>query len=125
MGLRGHTTLWAWVLGTVLVVGVGGFLLGRQGRSDAFVTGPGIAVDTASGGTAYIGADEPLKRAPYGFAYSLPANVTWADTSGEVHDGGRPPCLAYGHGVRVRNMEAVQFPLPGGGYTGTILWVQC
>jgi hypothetical protein len=117
--------LLAWVAVVVIAVGVGGYLIGHHGSATVTVIGPGIA-DAGSGtGTAYIGADEPLKSSPFGFAYSLPPDVIWSDSSGGLHEGARPPCLPLAKGVRVKNIEAVQFAIPRGGVTGTVVWVQC
>jgi hypothetical protein len=29
------------------------------------------------------------------------------------------------HGQRIERMEAVRYPLDGGGYSGKVLWIQC
>ncbi len=123
----------AWWVATaaalLLLVGEAGFLVGRDdGRhsgSDVFRVSPGIADASPGGGTAYVDPGEPLNHQPYGFAYELPANVTWVDDNGNTHQGGEPPCLPYYHAVRVREIGAVQFSAGGGATTGTVLWVRC
>ena len=116
----------AWIAVTV-AVGVIAYLIGvsHSGSSTVTVVGPGIADASQSGGTAYVGAGEPLNEQPDGFAYSIPPGVEWSDSSGGLHEGGEPPCLPFAKAVRVKNIEAVQFTVPGGATTGTVLWVQC
>jgi hypothetical protein len=115
--------LLAWLAVVVLAAGVGGYLIGHHGS--ATVTGPGIADESSGTGTAYVGADEALNKVPSGFAYALPEDVTWSDPSGGLHQGGRPSCLPLAKAVRVKDIEAVQFAVPGGVTTGTVVWVQC
>ena len=122
-------TVLAWIAVTI-AVGVLAYLIGvnHSGSSTVTVTGPGIAdsFGDGSGGTAYVGADEPLNKQPYGFAYSIAAkDLTWSDSSGTLHFGGPPPCLPFGKAVRVKDMEAVQVTIPQGTTTGTVVWVQC
>jgi hypothetical protein len=117
--------LLAWLAVVVLAAGVGGYLIGHHSSARVTVTGPGIADASSGTGTAYVGADEALNTPPSGFAYSLPEDVNWSDSSGGLHQGGRPPCLPLAKAVRVKNIEAVQFAVPGGVTTGTVVWVQC
>jgi hypothetical protein len=115
----------AWVALTA-AVGVVAYLVGHSGGSSTItVTGPGIADLGQSGGTAYVGAGERLNRQPYGFAYSIPTDVSWSDASGSLHDGGRPSCMPVGKAEHIKNIEAVQFTIPDGTTTGTVLWIQC
>lgn len=117
--------LLAWIAVTI-ALGVVAFLVGHRGTSSTVtVTGPGIADLGIGAGTAYVGANESLNRQPYGFAYSIPQGISWTDANGSLHDGGRPTCLPPAQGVRVKDIEAVQFSTPGGVTTGTVLWVQC
>ncbi len=116
----------AWIAVTVAVAVVAYLIgVGRGGSSTVTVIGPGIADASQGGGTAYVGADEPLNKQPYGFAYSIPADVSWSDSSGELHSGNQPPCLPLAKAVHVKNIEAIQFTVPHGLTTGTIVWVQC
>ena len=109
----------------VVAAGVLGDVIGHGRRESAFITGPGIIYATPSGGTAYIGAGEPLNRQPRGFAYLYPSgSVSWIDATGTVHQSSRPACVPYDHAVRVSRMEAVRFPIAGGDM-GTVLWVRC
>jgi hypothetical protein len=120
-----RTTLAAWVA-VVIAVGVVGYLVGEhRSSSTVTVTGPGIADLARGSGTAYVGANEPLNRQPYGFAYSIPSDLSWSDSSGSLHEGGRPSCLPSAKAVHVKDIEAVQFATPDGATTGTVLWVQC
>ncbi len=90
-----------------------------------FTVKPGIVYTTPTGGTAYLGAHQPLDRQPRGFAYAFPANAGWIDANGTTQDGSnRPPCVPYYHAVRVKSMEAVIYPI-GDTYEGTVLWVHC
>ena len=115
----------AWVAVTV-VIGVVAYLIGHSGGASTItVTGPGIAEASSGTGTAYVGADEALNKPPSGFAYSLPEDVNWSDSSGGLHQGGRPSCLPLAKAVHVKDIEAVQFAVPGGVTTGTVVWVQC
>jgi hypothetical protein len=122
---RVSITLLAWLAVVVLAAGVGGYLIGHHHSATITVTGPGIANASSGTGTAYVGADEALDKAPSGFAYSLPEDVNWSDSSGALHQGGRPSCLPLAKAVRVKDIEAVQFAVPGGATTGTVVWVQC
>jgi hypothetical protein len=124
---RVSPTLVAWIALTVAVAVVAYLIgVGHAGSSTVTVIGPGIAdASSGGGGTAYVGAGEPLNKQPYGFAYSIPADVSWSDSSGEEHFGSRPPCLPIAKAVHVKNIEAVQFTVPTGGGSGTVLWVQC
>ena len=107
-----------------VAVAVLAFLLGRQHHSSTVTAiGPGIADATQGGGTAYVGAGEPLNRQPFGFAYALPQDLPWTDASGGEHFSSHPPCLPIARAVRVQKIEAVRFTDPSG--TGTVLWVQC
>jgi hypothetical protein len=120
------TRVLAWVAVTV-AVGVVAYLIGigHGGSSTITVIGPGTAdASSGGGGTAYVGAGETLNRT-WGFAYSIPSDVEWSDSSGEVHEGSRPPCLPPAKAVSVKNMEALQFTIPSGLGTGIVLWVQC
>jgi len=124
---RSRTTLAAWITVTVAVAIVA-FLIGHRHGSPVSITGPGVAdsFGDGTGGTAYVGAGEPLNRQPYGFAYSIAAkSLTWSDSSGGLHEGGAPPCLPFGKAVRVKDMEAVKFKTPDGATTGTVVWIQC
>jgi len=89
-----------------------------------FYVGAGEVYPSPSGGTAYQGTANIAKRAPEGFAYGLPPSLIWIDQTGSIHESGHPSCLRYYHVSRVQ-METVKVPLPGGGYTGTVLWVRC
>jgi hypothetical protein len=77
-------------------------------------------------GTAYFGVNQPRHGSPRGFAYGIPSGVEWIDATGVIHDGsGHPSCLPPEHGERIEKMEAVKYPLDGGGYSGEVLWIQC
>jgi hypothetical protein len=130
----------AWIAVTVAIAVVAYLIGHHRGSATVTVVGPGIADLAQGGGTAYIGAHEPLNAQPYGFAYSVPPYVEWSDSSGGLHDGSRPPCLPVAQAVHVKNIEAVQFTVPQGSTTGTVLcqftvpqgsttgtvlWVQC
>jgi hypothetical protein len=109
----------------VVATGALGYVIGHSNRGSVFTVDSGIVHAAPSGGTAYLGANEPLNREPTGFAYAFPAAVTWIDADGTIHDGSqRPPCAPYYRVVRVKRMEAVIFPTEGG-YQGTVLWVHC
>lgn len=117
-------TAWLTAVLALGLAGAVGFALGHSNRPPAFVVSMGVALASPSGGTAYLGANERINRAPTGFAYSLPPNVPWVDREGTLHEGSsRPSCLPYYHAERVK-MEAVQFPIASG-TQGTVLWVQC
>ncbi len=109
----------------VVLVGVGGFVIGRHWQTSNVITSPGIAYSSPGGGTAYLGADQPLDRPPSGFAYLMPADLTWIDSAGTIHDSSHPSCLPYYHADRVPSMEVTKVPLGGGGYTGTVILVTC
>ncbi|MHB8694305.1 MAG: hypothetical protein ACYDHH_23950 [Solirubrobacteraceae bacterium] len=110
----------------VVAVGALGYAIGHGNRGSVFTVEPGLVYATPTGGTAYLGANQPLNRQPRGFAYSYPgSNVPWVDANGTVNEGSpRPSCVPYYHAVRVKSMEAVKFPIAGG-YQGTVLWVRC
>ena len=113
----------AGVLGLILVAGVVGWVIGRSNRSSRLTVEAGIVYATPSGGTAYLGAGQPLNRQPTGFAYYFGRGTPWIDVNDATHTGGqRPPCVPYYHAVRVKRMEAVFDPVSG---TGSIMWVQC
>jgi hypothetical protein len=121
---RGYVIALPLAIALFLGVGVLGYFLGHRHRA-VFMVGPGIVYATPSEGTAYLGAHQPLNREATGFAYAYPPTEMWIGADGSENQGSRPPCVPYYHPVRVKNMEVVQVPLPGGGYTGTVLWVQC
>ena len=110
-----------------LVVGAGalGYFIGHRNRGSVFTVGPGLVYATPSEGTAYLGANEPLNRQPTGFAYWVPPGVTWIDGNNSMHEGGQPSCVPYYHAVHVKSMEAVMYPIEGGGSMGTVVWVRC
>jgi hypothetical protein len=115
----------AWAV-VVVAVAVVAYLAGHRGTSSTVtVTGPGIGDLGSGSGTAYVGANEPLNKSPYGFAYSMPGDINWSDANGGLHQGGRPSCLPVAKAVRLKNIEAIQFTIPGGVTTGTVIWVQC
>lgn len=102
----------------MLLTGLAGWAIGHNHASGAeFKVEPGTVMATPSEGTAYLGADRQ-------FAYSFPPDMPWIDADGVIHGGGRPTCVSYYHAVRVKNMEAVIYPMEGGS-AGTVLWVQC
>lgn len=111
----------------LLATGVAGWAIGHSGRtSSVFRVEPGIVYATPSGGTAYLGASQPLNRQPTGIAYSFPADIKWFDATGTINDGGQPACIRYYRATRVTKMGAVIYPYPGGGgFSGTVVWVQC
>jgi hypothetical protein len=109
----------------VVVAGAIGYIIGHGDRGPAFTVGPGIVYAGPTEGTAYLGADERLNRPPTGFAYSFPPGLPWIDANGSMHEGSRPSCVPYYHAVRVNRMEAVVYPIEGGGSMGTVVWVQC
>lgn len=120
---RMRIVLVAGVLGLILVAGLVGWLIGRSNRSSQLKVDAGLVYATPSGGTAYLGAKQPLNRQPTGFAYYVPPGMAWIDANGAMHQGGqRPPCVPYDQAVRVKKMEAVFDPVSG---TGSIRWVQC
>jgi hypothetical protein len=111
----------------VLMLGTGlaGWAIGRHHESSSeFKVEPGIVYATPYEGTAYLGADQQLNRQPNGIAYSFPPDIAWIDANGVIHFGGRPACVPYYHAVRVKNMEAVSYPIAGAS-SFTVLWVQC
>ena len=109
----------------LVAAGVLGYVIGHRGGGATFSVGPGLVYATPNEGTAYLGVDQPLDRQPRGFAYFFPPNVAWIDASGAVHGGGeRPTCVPNYHAVRVKEMEAVTYPI-GGSRVGTVLWVRC
>jgi len=109
----------------MIVAGVAGWAIGHHhGSSAEFKVVPGIVYATPSDGTAYLGADQSLNRRPSGDAYSFPPGISWIDADGVIHEGVRPTCVPYYHAVRVKDMEAVSYPIAGGS-SGTVLWVQC
>ncbi len=118
-------TLALGVVALVVVAGALGYMIGHANRGSVFTVGPGIVYAGPSEGTAYIGANEPLNRQPTGFAYSFNPGLVWVDANNDVHQGGRPSCVPYYHAVHVRSMEAVRYPIGGGGYMGTVVWVHC
>jgi hypothetical protein len=107
-----------------VAVGVGGYLLGHKRSDQSLVTSAGVALASQGGGTAWLGAGQPVDRAT-GFAYSLPQSVEWTDADGSVHEASHPTCLPYDHPVRVKNMKALEFSTPAGLTTGVVVWVQC
>jgi hypothetical protein len=110
--------LMAWIAVTVGVAVVA-YLIGHHGSSSTTtLTGPGIAIAEQGGGSAYVRPYESSTREPVGTAYPIPGEVSWSDSSGELHSGGWPPCLPVGKTVRVKSIEVVQ-------RTGTVVWVQC
>lgn len=113
------------VVALVLAAGALGYVLGHGNRGSVFRIGPGIVYATPNEGTAYLGAHQRLNRAPTGFAYTFPPDLTWVDANGAIHDASRPSCVPYYHAVQVKRMEAVMYPLEGGGSMGTVAWVQC
>lgn len=113
------------VLVLMLAAGVTGWAVGHDHSSSShFKVAPGIAYAAPSGGTAYLGANQPLSGQPTGFAYSVPPVMSWDDANGTINDG-HPACMPYYHAVHVKRMEAVIYPLPDGGSTGSVVWVQC
>ncbi len=125
MRWRGRISRCAWAAVLAVIFAAGGFIVGRNSQSSNVITSPGIADASPGGGTAYIGADQPLNRQPSGFAYTLPSDVTWIDSAGTIHDGSHPSCLPYYHAERVASMDVTMVPLGGGGYTGTVILVRC
>lgn len=115
----------AGVVALVVAAGVLGYIIGHGNRGSVFTTGPGIVYAAPTEGTAYLGANEPLNRQPTGFAYSFPPGLTWIDANGSMHQRSRPSCVPYYHAVHVKSMEAVMYPIAGGGSMGTVVWVQC
>jgi hypothetical protein len=115
------------VAALVVAAGALGYVIGHRTPASVFTVEPGLVYATPTGGTAYLGANQPLNRQPRGFAYAYPANpVPWVDANGTTHEGSaRPSCVPYYHAVRVKSMEAVIFPIAGGGRQGTVLWVHC
>jgi hypothetical protein len=111
----------------LLAAGAAGWAIGHSGKtSPVFKVEPGLVYATPSEGTAYLGANQPLNRQPRGIAYSFPPGIKWIDANGSINDGGRPACIRYYRAVRVKKMEAVIYPYPdGGGFSGTVVWVQC
>jgi hypothetical protein len=107
-----------------LVSGLVGWAIGHHSSSE-FRVEPGIVYAGPSEGTAYLGADQAVNRAPKGRAYNFPPGVAWTDVSGWLHVGERPACVPYYHAVHVKRMEAVINSIGGGGSMGTVLWVQC
>jgi hypothetical protein len=62
----------------VVAVGALGYVIGHGNRGSVFTVEPGLVYATPTGGTAYLGANQPLNRQPRGFAYSYPgSNVPW------------------------------------------------
>jgi hypothetical protein len=122
---RSRITAAIGVVALVVAAGVLGYIIGHGHRGSVFTVGPGILYATPSEGTAYLGANEHLNRQPTGFAYSFSPGSTWIDANGSIQQSSRPSCVSYYHAVRVKSMEAVRFPLPGGGSMGTVVWVQC
>jgi len=113
------------IFALVAATGAIGYVIGHGNRGSVFTVGPGLVYATPTEGTAYVGANEPLNRQPTGFAYSFPPGLPWIDADGSMHDGSRPSCVPYYHAVRVKRMEAVMYPIEGGGSMGTVVWVEC
>jgi hypothetical protein len=113
------------VVALVVAAGTIGYFIGHGNRGSVFTVGPGIVHAAPTEGTAWLGADEPLNRQATGFAYSFPPGLTWIDANGSMHTGSRPSCVPYYHAVRVKRMEAVMYPIEGGGLMGTVVWVEC
>lgn len=122
MGRRSHAKIGLAAVAALVAAGVVGFVIGHSDRGTAFVTGPGIVYAGPNGGTAYLGADQPLDHQPRGFAYFFPPDLAWTDASGSIHEGQRPTCVPIDHAVRIKQMDAIQDPVRG---VGTVLWVRC
>jgi len=108
----------------LMACGAIGYFVGHSSQGRVFVVGPGWALWSPGGGTAWQGAGTVSGRTPSGFEYSLPPSVPWIDSAGTIHDGNeRPACLRLSRIVRV-TLETVKYPIAGG-YSGTVLWVRC
>ncbi len=102
------------ILGGLLVAGVIGYVIGH-GSSRTITVRTGTVYETSNEGTA--NAD--------GFNYRLPApaNISWVDSEGTIHDGIQPPCIHLGKASRVV-FATVTYPVAGA-TQGTVLWVRC
>jgi hypothetical protein len=78
----------------------------QTGRADVNQAGDGGSITTSD------------------WTYGLPTTgMTWVDSNGSVHDGGRPECLAPGTSTQVR-FAAVDVQIEGSTYR-SVVWLSC
>jgi hypothetical protein len=75
------------------------------------------AVPSSAEGAISVEAD--------GWTYSVPLDgVEWFDSTGAMHDAGRPDCLPVGGTTRAVTFGSVEVTHNGGGWRA-VVWVDC
>jgi hypothetical protein len=112
LGVRvrsGAVLVGAWLMTAVTLVGCGAAGVSpdvQTGRADVNAAGDGGSISTTD------------------WTYSLPtAGINWVDRQGNLHDGGRPECLAPGTSADV-NFAAVEVHV-GASTWRAVVWISC
>jgi len=90
-----------------------------------YVAGGGRSSVSVLTGNAYSGIGQVSAEAPDGVVYAIPVDwIWWTDSSGSLHENGRPECLpAVGKSGPVK-FAAVQWTAQGMTQR-SVVWVLC